>query len=119
MQSQTHFTIIYSFKIVDGKEIEFIHCWTELTKLIYQFEGSFGSKLFKANNKLFIATAQWPDRETYDQSGNNLPEQAIDLRKKMRECCSEVKQEFELKSVVNDLLKDEQHGSFKNDNFRS
>ena len=35
-----------------------------------------------------------------------VPQVAKDLRKKMRECCSEIKQEFELKTIVADLLKD-------------
>ena len=54
------FTVIYSFDIVEGKENEFINCWTELTKLIYKFEGSYGSRLHKENDSLFIGYAQWP-----------------------------------------------------------
>ena len=106
MQSLNHFTIIYSFKIHDHKENEFINCWTDLTNLIYQFEGSCGSRLHKINDNLFIAYAQWPDKKTFDHSGNNLPEAAINLRKTMRECCSDIKTEFELSSIVVDLLKD-------------
>ena len=100
------FSIIYSFEIHENKQEEFIHCWTELTNLIYKFEGSYGSRLHQVNENLFIAYAQWPDKKTFDQSGNKLPESANDLRKKMRECCSEIKQEFELKTIVVDLLKD-------------
>ena len=74
MDSQDKFTVIYSFKIFDGREDDFINSWTELTKLIYEFEGSYGSRLHKANDNLFIAYAQWPDKETYIHSGNNLPE---------------------------------------------
>ena len=54
------FTVIYSFDIVEGKENEFINSWTELTKLIYKFEGSYGSRLHKVNDSLFIGYAQWP-----------------------------------------------------------
>lgn len=100
------FSIIYSFKIHENKQDEFIHCWTELTHLIYKFEGSFGSRLHQVSENFFIAYAQWPDKKTFDQSGSKLPEGANDLRKKMRECCSEIKQEFELKTIVVDLLKD-------------
>lgn len=113
MKIPNKYTIIYSFKVVDGKENEFINYWTELTKLIYEFEGSYGSRLHKINENLFIAYAQWPDKETFDLSGNNLPETANGLRKKMRECCLEIKSEFELNSVVTDLLNEEQHCNYK------
>lgn len=101
------FSIIYSFKIHNDKRDEFIHCWTELTKLIYKFEGSYGSRLHQVTENFFIAYAQWPDKKTFDQSGNKIPETANNLRIKMRECCSEIKKEYELESVVADLLKDE------------
>ena|SRR5690606_12884524 len=113
MEISNKFTLIYSFKIVDGKEKDFIHCWTELTKLIYEFEGSYGSRLHKVDDKLFIAYAQWPNKETFNKAGNNLPETATEFRQQMRECCSEIKTEFELSSVVKDLLKEEQYAKFR------
>jgi quinol monooxygenase YgiN len=116
MESINKYTIIYSFKVNDGKENEFIDCWTELTKLIYKYEGSYGSKLHKINENLFIGYAQWPDKKTFEQSGDNLPATANDYRQKMRECCSEIKPEFKLESIVIDLLKDEQHINYNQTN---
>lgn len=110
------FTVIYSFKVVEGKEKDFIKSWAELTKLIYEFEGSYGSRLHKVNSTLFIGYAQWPSKEVYDRSGNNLPQSANKFREQMRECCSEIKTEFELSSVVLDFLKDEQHMAYKQKN---
>ena len=81
-----------------------------MTKLVYEFEGSYGSRLHKANDNLFIAYAQWSNKEAYIQSGNNLPETATVCRQQMRECCSEIKAEYEL-SIVNDLLKDERYNN--------
>ncbi len=107
------FSIIYSFKIFEGKEEEFIRCWIELTQLIYEFEGSYGSKLHKVDAHLFIAYAQWPDRETFEQSGARMPEIAQKYRKEMRECCEEIKSEFELNSIVVDLIEEKQHPDFK------
>ncbi|GGE89659.1 hypothetical protein SAMN05443634_10478 [Chishuiella changwenlii] len=109
MDNQNKFTIIYSFKIFDNKDIEFIQCWKELTELIYKFEGSYGSKLHKVNDNLFIAYAQWPNKDVFNQSGNNLPKTANSLRQKMRECCVEIKKEFEMNSIVIDLLSDKQY----------
>ena len=105
-------TIIYTFKVVEGKENKFISCWTELTKLIYEFEGSYGSRLHKVNDSLFIGYAQWPDKETYDKSGNNLPETANVLRLKMRDCCSEIKPEYEM-FIVQDLLNDKKYNEIE------
>jgi len=113
MEPHNKYTIIYSFKVNDGKENEFIRCWSALTQLIYEFEGSYGSRLHKINDNLFIAYAQWPDQETFEQSGNNLPETANALRQIMRECCTEIKPEFKAGYVVEDLLKDEQHIHYK------
>ncbi|MEY3238386.1 MAG: hypothetical protein RI883_2487 [Bacteroidota bacterium] len=97
------FTVIYSFKLLEGKENAFIEAWTALTKLIYQYEGSYGSRLHKIDQHHFIGYAQWPDKATWKDSGDNLPESATEIRKQMRESCSEIKTEFEMVEVV-DLL---------------
>ncbi len=91
--------------MVEGKEEDFIQYWTKLTQLIYEFEGSYGSRLHKVNGCLYFGYAQWPSKEIYDKSGNNLPESSTDLRQKMRECCVEIKSEYEM-VLVQDLLKD-------------
>ncbi|MES2555304.1 MAG: antibiotic biosynthesis monooxygenase [Bacteroidota bacterium] len=99
------FTVIYSFILHEGKSAEFIHAWTELTKLIYQYEGSYGSCLHRASDTLYIGYAQWPSREQWEQSGSHLPESADELRTSMRSCCVKIQTEHEL-AVVSDLLHD-------------
>lgn len=108
MDAANKFTVIYSFEVKDGMASEFVSVWTELTKLIYQYEGSFGSRLHHAQDGLYIAYAQWPDRETWAKSGDRLPESAAKTRKRMRECCSSIKTEYEL-TVVSDLLRSERY----------
>jgi hypothetical protein len=103
MTTSNNFAVIYSFKISKEKEIEFIRIRSELTKLIYEFEGSYGSRLHKVDDHLFIAYAQWPDRETWKGSGSKLPEIAAKYNAQLRECCSEIKAEYELK-IIEDLL---------------
>ena len=102
------FIVIYSFKVIDGKEKDFINAWTELTKLIYISAGSYGSRLHKADKLLYIAYAQWPDNETWNHSSGRLPETANKFRTQMRESCSEIKTEYEM-NVVQDLLNDNKH----------
>lgn len=83
---------------------EFIKSWKQLTQLIYEYEGSLGSRLHKLNDTSYIAYAQWPDRETWKNSGNNLPDSADRIRKTMRDCCTNIEVLYELNSIE-DLLK--------------
>ncbi|PCH69980.1 MAG: antibiotic biosynthesis monooxygenase [Bacteroidetes bacterium] len=99
------FIALYSFKVKPDCENKFVESWTQLTNLIYQYEGSLGSRLHKVEGNCFIAYAQWPDKLTWENSGNNLPQIAIHHKNAMKECCSEIKTEYELNTVV-DLLKD-------------
>ena len=98
------FIAIYSFKVKKNNEENFIKAWEDLTELIYRYEGSLGSRLHRADDNEFIAYAQWPDRETWKNSGDRLPPEADIARKKMREACEEVKTIHELESI-SDLLK--------------
>jgi len=111
------FTVIYSFKVIEGREDSFINAWTELTKLIYEYEGSYGSRLHKVDNILFIGYAQWPDKDGWKHSGDKLPETASKLRKQMRESCSEIKTEYEM-NVVQDLLNDKRYNEIETKNNR-
>lgn len=97
------FTVIYSFKVKEGYSLVFEKAWKELTLLIYQFEGSMGSRLHKSTELDYIGYAQWPDKTTWANSGNNLPEHATEIRKTMRDACLTIEVLHELE-VVSDLL---------------
>ena len=49
------FCVIYSFQVKEDKEAPFIEAWKELTKLIYQYEGSLGSRIHKASEDIYLA----------------------------------------------------------------
>jgi quinol monooxygenase YgiN len=100
------FIAIYSFELKLRKESEFKGAWKALTELIYQYEGSLGSRLHQESDDTYIAYAQWPDRETWQNSGSNLPPSAEQYRTVMRESCKEIKTLHELE-VIEDLLKDQ------------
>lgn len=108
MKESNKFTVIYSFNVIDGKENDFINAWAELTKLIYKFSGSYGSRLHKVDKQLFIGYAQWSDKETWQHSSDKLPKTANEFRRQMRESCSEIKTEYEM-NVVQDLLNDKKY----------
>jgi heme-degrading monooxygenase HmoA len=97
-------TIIYQFKVKDNQNEEFIEAWKEMTELIYKYENSLGSRLHKKDNQTYIAYAQWPDKITFENSGSNLPEEANQVRQKMRGSCENVEKLLELE-VIEDLLK--------------
>jgi hypothetical protein len=51
---------------------------TNLTKL---HEGSLGSRLHKQKELHYIAYAQWPSKEIFENLGKNLPESTSEIRK--------------------------------------
>lgn len=106
------FTVIYRFKVHADQVKDFIHNWSELTKLIYQYEGSYGSRLHNIEGLNYLAYAQWPDKETWETSGENLPQIAQTYSKNMKACCESSTTDFELE-VVSDLLATQKH--IKND----
>ena len=97
------FIVIYSFKLKENSEKDFIESWKGLTLLIRNHEGSLGSRLHKKDSLNYIAYAQWPDKITWKNSGNKLPAEAVQHRINMKNTCTEIKTEYEL-SVVEDLL---------------
>lgn len=99
------FVAIYKFIIIPGKENEFIEAWEELTRLIYEYEGSLGSRLHKESNLVFIAYAQWPNKSAWENSGDKLPEESKLVRKMMRGSCEKI-ETIHTMDVVSDLLKE-------------
>ncbi|MBT8261019.1 MAG: antibiotic biosynthesis monooxygenase [Bacteroidia bacterium] len=98
------FTVIYSFKVKPNKEKVFIDSWKGLTSLIYKHEGSLGSRLHRENENLFIAYAQWPNKETWGKSGGKLPDSAAEFRKAMKDSCISIDTIYKME-VVSNLLK--------------
>ncbi len=101
------FCVVYSFKVKLGKEEDFLKSWEELTKLIYLYEGSLGSRIHQSEDQnIYIAYAQWPSKSTWQNSGSKLPEEANEWRKMMKESCEKIETIHQLESKI-DLLKDE------------
>lgn len=98
-------TILYHFRTHASRQKDFVDAWRDMTQLIYQNEGSLGSRLHKVDDTNYIAYAQWPDAETFDKAGNNLPPEADGVRRRMRESCEKIEILYRM-DVVEDLLKD-------------
>ena len=97
------FAVIYSFKISPSKEKQFLKAWHELSRLIFQHEQSFGSRLHKEGDHRYIAYAQWPDKNTWKNAGSKLPRSADPFRSQMRDCCLEIKTLYEMETVDDQL----------------
>jgi hypothetical protein len=61
-------SVVLEFDVIEGKESEFVTAWTDCTKIIYENFGSLGSRLHKSEHGPYIAYAQWPSREAYENS---------------------------------------------------
>ncbi len=101
------YIVLYAVIIKPNQEDNFIEAWKGLTSLIYKYEGSLGSRLHKKDGLNYLAYAQWPDKNTFDTAGGNLPEEANDFREIMKASCEkfEVLEKFEM---IEDLLKQQQ-----------
>ena len=101
------YIVLYTIIIKPNQEEKFIEAWKGLTSLIYKYEGSLGSRLHKKDTLNFFAYAQWPDKNTFDNAGGNLPEDANHFRDTMKASCEkfEVLEKFEM---IEDLLKQQQ-----------
>lgn len=99
------YIVLYSFIVKPNLDQDFIESWKGLTALIYKHEGSLGSRLHIEKQYHYIAYAQWPSKDSFENSGNKLPIEANQLRESMRLSCEkiEVINKFE---VVEDLLMD-------------
>lgn len=97
------FAVLYKFSPLPGKTDVFLEGWHGMTKLIRDHEGGLGSRLHRVSDTEYIAYAQWPDRETWENSGEKLPPEAGQFRKMMRESCEEILTMHTM-DVVDDLL---------------
>ncbi len=99
------FSVIYKFEIKPGRKESFEKSWKDLTLLIYDYAGSLGSRLHKKDECNYIAYAQWPNKETWENSSNKLPEKSNEISKLMKESCISIETLYELE-LTKDLLEE-------------
>lgn len=98
------FNVIYKFEVKLDSIVSFEKSWKELTLLIYKTAGSLGSRLHKTNLASYIAYAQWPNKETWQNSQDRLPKKAYSIKELMKDSCHSIETLFELE-LIEDLLK--------------
>ena len=101
------FSVIYTFEVKPNLIDEFIKGWAGLTKLIYKHEGSFGSRLHKSGENRYVAYAQWPSKEVWENAGKKLPNESNQFKIMMKDSCHHIDTIFELE-IIEDLLMNKQ-----------
>ncbi len=98
------FIAVYEFEIKEGTEAEFRQAWLEVTKAIYQYCGSFGSRLHHSDRaNILVGYAQWPSREQWEKEHDITNEGYLAFRQKMRDCLIQSKTVYKL-GVCDDYL---------------
>jgi len=97
------FVALYRWKVKEGHERDFLEGWHRITEGIYQRSGSLGSRLHQAEDGLWVAYAQWPDRETYD-AARSIPVVDAETRATFRESIEEALPDIYM-NVTDDLLR--------------
>lgn len=64
----TKFCVVYQFMVRAGCEAAFEQAWQDLTLAIREQCGGLGSRLHKTDDGWWLAYAQWPDRQTWEQA---------------------------------------------------
>jgi len=109
IENKKEFAVIYTFEVNTGMDKEFIKGWKGLTELIYQYEGSLGSRLHKLSDTFFVAYAKWPSKDLWEKAGKNLPDESLIYKEQMKSSCTKIETLFEL-NIVEDLI---QNTNFK------
>lgn len=97
--------VLIEFDVLEGEEQAFIDAWERTTEIIYQQFGSLGSRLHKEASGLYVAYAQWPNKEQY-QAEHIWSETDAAVRAEMRNTLVAGKpKSVRVLGVVSDLLK--------------
>ncbi|MBM1107791.1 antibiotic biosynthesis monooxygenase [Aurantibacter crassamenti] len=95
--------VIYKFNVINGFENDFEIVWEKLTEAFMNYSGGLGSRLHKDEEGNYMAYAQWPNKETWEQAGSKLPETTNELIQAMKRSCESTDVLFHL-DITNDLL---------------
>ena len=90
------YIVIYEFKVKENNTQKFIDSWKAMTNLLKLHEGSLGSRLHKQKELHYIAYAQWPSKEIFDNYRKKLPENVSEIIENMTDSCEVIKIAYHL-----------------------
>ena len=67
-ESRVGFVVIYRWRLHPGMERQFQQAWERATPLLMQHRGALGSRLHKSDDGTWVAYAQWPTRQSWEQA---------------------------------------------------
>lgn len=68
------FCVIYKFHVQASREREFQEGWSIVTRELKSHCGALGSRLHRDEHGNWIAYAQWPDEQTWQNANCTTPE---------------------------------------------
>jgi hypothetical protein len=96
------FVIMYEFIVKTGQAEHFTQLWHNLTLLVTELSDSHGSRLHQASDTTWIGYAEWPSRDSWENSDLTQNEIA-QLREQISAACDDIQIIYQL-DVVDDLL---------------
>lgn len=63
------FNVLYRWRLKPGAEESFESAWADMTVLLRESRGALGSRLHKDEDGTWVAYAQWPDKASWEKSG--------------------------------------------------
>jgi len=99
------FCVVYEFEVTQNNENEFKEIWHYLTLVIREKCGGLGSRLHKETTRdnIWIAYAQWPSKNDWNQPTSDANNQLVRLRDRMKAICQNIRTIYQL-DVIDDLL---------------
>lgn len=98
------FAVVYRWRLLPGREAQFVDGWERVTRAIRASCGSFGSRLHRRDDGTWLAYARWPDERARARCQASEPEGRRLMREAVAEDLGETRSE-----IVSDLL-DEPRG---------
>ncbi len=62
------FTVLYRWRLHDGREAQFVTAWSRITELLRAQRGSLGSRLHRGPDGVWYGYAQWPSAAAREQA---------------------------------------------------
>jgi len=103
-QGRGMFCVIYKWNVKPGREDEFRDTWRVITEAIFKQHGSLGSRMHSNEDGSWIAYAQWPTRDLWENHSDTLGMELTRLKQK--ECLLEDVQVLMKLTMTDDLLRD-------------
>jgi hypothetical protein len=104
------YIVLYQWRVKTGKEEQFREGWRRVTEAIYQAFGSLGSRLHKIEGGPWVAYAQWPSKEHFeqaqqkdiliDEAGYSMMKDSIEPGSEEMTLCMEVTDDFLKKTIL-------------------